>query len=185
MPEAKGKENIVPASPKRPGSAGGGVQGENGSLGDASPNYPGSPATTNGTGKNAKRLKGKMVLARVHLLDGTEWDCPIDVSCPYCYYYHYSHHLDYKGMLGYPAMLVYNLRKKRVRELFIFITCQKYGARSVSHIMLNVPCHCVSFSSHSSSSPPPPPSAGHSFSVLPLPLLPILVVPYLTEVVSE
>ena len=106
MPEAKGKENIVPASPKRPGSAGGGVQGENGSLGDASPNYPGSPATTNGTGKNAKRLKGKMVLARVHLLDGTEWDCPIDVSCHYYYYYYSYHHHVHKGLLCRHAMCI-------------------------------------------------------------------------------
>ncbi|CAG7731848.1 unnamed protein product [Allacma fusca] len=73
MPEAKGKENVVPLSPK-----GLSAPPENGSVGDASPNYPGSPATTNGTGKHAKRLKGKLVLARVHLLDGTPVDESID-----------------------------------------------------------------------------------------------------------
>lgn len=79
MPEAKGKENIVPSSPR-----GVGGPGENGNLPD-SPN-------TNGTGKNAKRSKGKMAMAKVHLLDGTHWDCPIEVSktlvnkktCFYC-----------------------------------------------------------------------------------------------------
>ncbi|CAL8069280.1 unnamed protein product [Orchesella dallaii] len=64
MPEAKGKENIVPSSPRGVGAP------ENGALPD-SPN-------TNGTGKNAKRSKGKMAIAKVHLLDGTVWDCPID-----------------------------------------------------------------------------------------------------------
>jgi hypothetical protein len=66
MPEAKGKENVVPSSPSRGG------RGENGS-------YPDSP-NTNGSAKDAKRSKGKMTMAKVHLLDGSDWDCPIDVS---------------------------------------------------------------------------------------------------------
>jgi len=64
MPEATnaGKENIVPSSPKS----------QNGS-------YPDSPAT-NGSAKNIKRSTGKMAISRIHMLDGTTWDCPIDVS---------------------------------------------------------------------------------------------------------
>lgn len=66
MPEAKGKENIIPSSPK-------------GSGGHTNGSYPDSP-NTNGTAKEAKRMKGKMTMAKVHLLDGSAWDCPIDVS---------------------------------------------------------------------------------------------------------
>ncbi len=61
MPEAKGKENVIPGSPK-----------ENGS-------YPDSPMT-NGSSKDIKRSKGKMTMSKIHLLDGIGWDCPIDVS---------------------------------------------------------------------------------------------------------
>lgn len=65
MPEATmGKENIVPSSPKG--------HHENGS-------YPDSPMT-NGSSKDVKRTKGKMGMAKIHLLDGTVSNCHIDVS---------------------------------------------------------------------------------------------------------
>jgi len=60
MPEAKGKENVAPSSPK------GGR--ENGSYPD-SPNINGS----------SKRPKGKLTSAKVRLLDGTDWDCQLEV----------------------------------------------------------------------------------------------------------
>ncbi|XP_021943985.1 protein 4.1 homolog isoform X6 [Folsomia candida] len=63
MPEATmGKENIVPSSPKG--------HHENGS-------YPDSPMT-NGSSKDVKRTKGKMGMAKIHLLDGTVSNCHID-----------------------------------------------------------------------------------------------------------
>jgi hypothetical protein len=80
MPEAKGKENVIPASPKK-----GGIDNTNGTPGEVSPQstaYPASPAT-NGSSKSGKRIsKGKMALARVHMLDGTECDFSIEVSAP-------------------------------------------------------------------------------------------------------
>jgi len=65
MPEATGKENVIP-----PGSPRHAVP-ENGSAGDS---VAASPA------RKDKSKGGKMVLARVHLLDGTTWDCPIEVT---------------------------------------------------------------------------------------------------------
>lgn len=103
MPEAKGKENIVPSSPR--GAP------ENGNIPD-SPN-------TNGTGKNAKRSKGKMALAKVHLLDGTVWDCPVEVSTLiFKMFFTWS----YYALLHYTKLSVGALtldRKKKVIRFFV------------------------------------------------------------------
>ena len=78
MPEPKGKENVFPptASPK------GRPEVTNGQSDPNSPQstpFPSSPGT-NGSTKSKRSTRGKMVLARVHMLDGTEADFSVEVN---------------------------------------------------------------------------------------------------------
>ena len=76
---ARGQEGrATPSSPK------GGPIDNNGTADNGSTpvSYQASPVSTNGSAKTGTKRapRGRTVLARVHMLDGSESDCPIEVS---------------------------------------------------------------------------------------------------------